>query len=143
MADKKTYEVGYKKPPKATRFNPGRSGNPRGRPKGLPNLRMEVLGQLRETITITEGGQKRHVTKQEAIVMRVIQMALSGEPKALQLLLSRHMREELDRAQEAQTQLDSTKEFDRMDLTKMTTTELIQLYHRTTVRDAKQKRDGG
>jgi len=27
-------EVGYKRPPKATRFKPGQSGNPKGRPKG-------------------------------------------------------------------------------------------------------------
>ena len=34
---KKTHEVGYGKPPKAHRFKPGRSGNPRGRPKGSRN----------------------------------------------------------------------------------------------------------
>jgi len=28
------YEVGYGRPPKATRFKPGCSGNPKGRPKG-------------------------------------------------------------------------------------------------------------
>ena len=28
------YEVGYAKPPLATRFAPGRSGNPKGRPRG-------------------------------------------------------------------------------------------------------------
>ena len=28
------YAVGYGRPPKATQFKPGRSGNPRGRPKG-------------------------------------------------------------------------------------------------------------
>jgi hypothetical protein len=27
------YEIGYRKPPKATQFRKGRSGNPRGRPK--------------------------------------------------------------------------------------------------------------
>ena len=35
MGDKsnETYEVGYKKPPKAKRFQKGKSGNPSGRPK--------------------------------------------------------------------------------------------------------------
>ena len=28
------YEVGYGKPPAGTRFKPGQSGNPAGRPKG-------------------------------------------------------------------------------------------------------------
>ena len=27
------YEVGYKKPPKSGQFQPGKSGNPKGRPK--------------------------------------------------------------------------------------------------------------
>jgi hypothetical protein len=30
--------VGYGRPPLATRFRPGQSGNPRGRPKGARNL---------------------------------------------------------------------------------------------------------
>jgi hypothetical protein len=43
------YEVGYAKPPVKTRFAPGQSGNPRGRPKGsknrkgLPSLNEERL----------------------------------------------------------------------------------------------------
>jgi hypothetical protein len=35
---KKDYEVGYKKPPKDTRFKAGQSGNPRGRPKGKSSV---------------------------------------------------------------------------------------------------------
>ncbi len=33
--------VGYCKPPKRTRFQPGQSGNPRGRPKGTKNLKTD------------------------------------------------------------------------------------------------------
>ena len=31
-------QVGYRKPPVHTRFKPGQSGNPKGRPKGPRNL---------------------------------------------------------------------------------------------------------
>ena len=36
--EEKTYEVGYKKPPIATRFQKGQSGNASGRPKKVPAL---------------------------------------------------------------------------------------------------------
>ena len=35
--ESQTYEVGYRKPPVATRFQPGQSGNPRGRKKDSKN----------------------------------------------------------------------------------------------------------
>ena len=34
------YVVGYGRPPKATQFAPGKSGNPRGRPKGSRTLKL-------------------------------------------------------------------------------------------------------
>ena len=40
MPPKKTldYEVGYGKPPLHTRFQKGKSGNPKGRPRGKKNM---------------------------------------------------------------------------------------------------------
>jgi len=40
MAD---YEVGYGKPPKSRRFQPGVSGNPKGRPKRKPLALAETI----------------------------------------------------------------------------------------------------
>src|SRR6478752_1825083 len=62
------YEVGYRKPPKKTRFNPGQSGNPRDRPKGSPNLATDLSAELGELITVREGGQARRVSKQPALL---------------------------------------------------------------------------
>jgi hypothetical protein len=40
MADNppRNYSVGYGRPPEASRFRKGHSGNPQGRPKGAKNL---------------------------------------------------------------------------------------------------------
>ena len=49
---KSDYEVGYRKPPKHTRFKPGQSGNLRGRPKGTKNLKTDLMEELGEKILI-------------------------------------------------------------------------------------------
>ena len=41
-AEERDYEVGYGKPPKATRFKSGQSGNPRGRPKGAKTSKKKI-----------------------------------------------------------------------------------------------------
>src|SRR5215204_1766862 len=53
------YDVGYKKPPVHTRFRKGRSGNPRGRPKGSANYLTTLRRVLAQKVTITELGNTR------------------------------------------------------------------------------------
>ncbi len=101
MADKKkatdpasdgSYEVGYRKPPKRTRFQPGQSGNPRGRPKGTKNLKTDLMEELDETIVIREGDQSRRVSKQRAVVKTLVARTLKGDARAATLLTSMMMR---------------------------------------------------
>lgn len=89
MSNKKDYKVGYKRPPVDTRFKPGQSGNPSGRPnrKGLKQV---VEAYLNTEITVTLGNRKVTMTRLEALVYRMFEPALSGNlkgfPPALQLL---------------------------------------------------------
>jgi hypothetical protein len=86
------YEVGYGKPPKHTRFKPGQSGNPRGRPKGTKNLKTDLMEELGEKILIREGDHARQVSKQRALVKALLTRALKGDVRAANLLLSMMMR---------------------------------------------------
>ena len=81
-------EVGYKRPPKHTRFAPGRSGNPRGRPRKSKQLEDLIEMELDEKIAVKEGGRETFITKREAIVKQFLNRALKGDPKALQLVLA-------------------------------------------------------
>jgi len=82
-----TRSVGYGSPPQGTRFQKGRSGNPKGRPRGSLNIATAFMKALRERVVINEHGQRKTVTKLEAALKQLVNKAASGELRALQQLL--------------------------------------------------------
>jgi len=65
------YKVGYRRPPLNTRFEKGKSGNPRGRRKGRKNLKTLVEEELFRPVEIREAhGRIRRIP--------LIQAALRG-----------------------------------------------------------------
>ena len=81
-----SYDVGYRKPPAATRFKPGQSGNPKGtrRPRKTLNMLLDEL--LHEKLTINEHGKKRRLSKLEVILHQFVNKAATGDPRATKLL---------------------------------------------------------
>jgi hypothetical protein len=80
-------EVGYGKPPRHTQFEPGRSGNPRGRPLGAKDLKSLLNKALNELVVVTENGGRRKISKREAIVTQLVNGSAKGDFKAIQILL--------------------------------------------------------
>ena len=80
--------VGYRRPPVATRFKPGQSGNPSGRPKPVKTLKDEMLDELNERIRIQENGHEIEISKARAIAKTLLQAAVGGNMRALSVLVS-------------------------------------------------------
>ena len=98
--DTPSYSVGYCRPPLHSRFKAGKSGNPKGRPRGRKNLRTILDNVLKERVTLREGDQSRVVSKAEALVLKQVNGALTNDHKAaaavlLMLRVMGHFDEEL------------------------------------------------
>ena len=86
MADSESgYKVGPGRPPLDTRFEKGQSGNPDGRStKSLPALLADALN---ETVVVTIDGQRRTITKREAIVTQMVDKSASADLRATKMLI--------------------------------------------------------
>jgi hypothetical protein len=83
----RNYEVGKGRPPKATRWQSGQSGNPNGRPKGSKNAATMAQAELKRRVTATVSGKKRQLTVADIAYRRLGDKAMIGDQKAFGFLL--------------------------------------------------------
>ncbi len=78
--------VGYGRPPKATRFQPGRSGNPSGRPKKRHSFAAELQEELARVVPGTEDPEP--ITNQQALARKLVALALAGNLRAAAIVVT-------------------------------------------------------
>jgi hypothetical protein len=83
MSEDRSYEVGYGKPPKHSRFKPGQSGNPKGRKPGSRNVMTLLEETLFDAVKVRENGKVRRVPAIQACLLNLRNQAMKGDPKAL------------------------------------------------------------
>ena len=81
-------EIGFRKPPVKTRFQPGVSGNRSGRPKREPSdLAKCVTNVLNAPMEFVEGGRKKVATREEVKLRLLIAKAVKGDVKSAEDIL--------------------------------------------------------
>lgn len=82
------YEIGYRKPPKRSRFKPGVSGNPKGRRKRQQTPAAEIIRQAFSTpVPIIRNGRTRMTTYAEMIITALVERAVKGQIGAAEHIL--------------------------------------------------------
>ena len=78
--------AGYKAPPKQHRFEKGKSGNPRGRPKDAHGKRKIVQKVLLEEHQVVEGGRAVRRTALDLALRILKNKSFAGEDRAFKAL---------------------------------------------------------
>jgi hypothetical protein len=80
------YAVGYGKPPRHSGFQKGRSGNPKGRPKGSKNFATLLTEALDEKVQVTEDGRRRRIAKRELVIKQLVNKSAAADLRAIKQL---------------------------------------------------------
>jgi hypothetical protein len=116
-------EVGYGKPPKETRFKPGTSGNPRGRPKGSRNrgsaghiverMKSIILDEAYRPIQIRDGERMTELTVFEAAMRSLGLNAAKGNPRSQAMFFELVSTTEAGKARERREAFEAIVEYQR------------------------------
>ncbi len=83
------YEIGYKKPPVASRFQKGNNANPRGRPRSQSRgagVLAAVLQRALDETAVDGNGRRRRRSKREIVIRRLVEKSTGADLAATKLL---------------------------------------------------------
>jgi len=121
--------VGYKSPPRSTRFKPGQSGNPKGRPRknaikptsaaagsgtgNAPLLEIEeaFLSELARTITVNEGGKATELTTEVGLIRAGNVSALKGSALSQKTMLGHALQLGARKAESLEARIKAWREY--------------------------------
>lgn len=131
-------DVGYGKPPVHSQFQPGHSGNPRGRPRRNLQLNPILERALKHKVPVLRNGISSNIQLLEAIVEKAILDAAKGDNSARKLVLELNRQREVA-AIEAQPIDEAAKgrELDRVDLA------ILEQFKQKVLRDAARFEQSG
>src|ERR1700736_6924379 len=83
--NERDFKVGPGRPPLHTRFKKGQSGNPGGRSK--KQLSALLADALNEPVLVMIDGERRKITKREAVVHQLVDKSTSADLRATKIML--------------------------------------------------------
>jgi hypothetical protein len=86
MQDK--YEVGYGKPPKATRFGTRPQPNRSPKPRTMNDIPVDVAATINRALTITQNGKMVRMHPHEAMMLGLLKSGLSGKIRAMRVFFA-------------------------------------------------------
>ena len=77
---------GHCSTPEDTRFKPGKSGNPAGRPPKARSSARILRDLLLEQVSVRQGKRRRRMPRLEVMIQAVLKKALQGDARAFRAL---------------------------------------------------------
>jgi hypothetical protein len=87
MSEDRKYDVGYRKPPRASQFKKGKSGNACGRPKNLPGIAATFRKISKQKVRTNGPNGPRDMSKLEASITQLVNKAANGDLRAMKVLM--------------------------------------------------------